>query len=236
MPGLGCTAFLQGVSGHEARILVAYSFMMDVERDGLVRPDELLQALHALPMKSPTGVTHRPGFKVPAFRAPGLPDAAVNASKRHLAWQQTSQHPYAPGTTHPHDWDRQFLPPPEARTAYDEAGRPLVPPGFRVQDTLVRLEMPQDDDEPECAGRCKMSLLVMLPMRSAGAGAFTPAPFCDFSADRTLTLLWVCKPGCRTNSGFAGSTIHDPWPAWHCSSCWISHPLPTCEFCQALWC
>ncbi len=45
----------QGIGSYEARVLVAYVFMMDVERDGFVRPDELLQALRVIPMKSPTG-------------------------------------------------------------------------------------------------------------------------------------------------------------------------------------
>ena len=67
-------------------MLVAYTFMRDLSHDGLVRPDELLQHLQAIPLKSPlgenifeefilkdlvedsrttpctAGVTHRPGF------------------------------------------------------------------------------------------------------------------------------------------------------------------------------
>ncbi len=46
--------------------------MMDVERDGLVRPDELLQALRALPMKSPTGPR---AHTTPATRRAGLSSA-----------------------------------------------------------------------------------------------------------------------------------------------------------------
>ena len=43
----------QNIKGYELRILVAFVFMMDIEKDGLVRPDEMLQLLHAIPMKSP---------------------------------------------------------------------------------------------------------------------------------------------------------------------------------------
>ena len=45
----------QGVSGYELRILVAYTFMRDIAKDGLVRPDELLQHLQAIPLRSPNG-------------------------------------------------------------------------------------------------------------------------------------------------------------------------------------
>jgi hypothetical protein len=45
----------QGVSGYELRILVAYAFMRDISKDGLVRPDELLQHLQAIPMRGPSG-------------------------------------------------------------------------------------------------------------------------------------------------------------------------------------
>ncbi len=46
---------MQGIAGYELRIMVAYVFMMDVEKDGLVRPDELLQLLHAILLESPSG-------------------------------------------------------------------------------------------------------------------------------------------------------------------------------------
>ena len=48
-------SLFQGVPAYELRCLVAYCFMMDIEKNGLVRPDELLQHLHAIPLKSPTG-------------------------------------------------------------------------------------------------------------------------------------------------------------------------------------
>ncbi len=31
-----------------------------------VRPDEMLQLLHAIPLVGPTGVQHRPGFRLPS--------------------------------------------------------------------------------------------------------------------------------------------------------------------------
>ena len=34
---------------------MAYTFMRDIAKDGLVRPDELLQHLQAIPLRSPTG-------------------------------------------------------------------------------------------------------------------------------------------------------------------------------------
>jgi hypothetical protein len=83
--------------------------MMDVERDGLVRPDELLQALRALPMKSPTGVTHRTGFKVPPSPLGATSPSASQASKRQLAWQQGQA---GPGAQHQPQWQQGAGTPP----------------------------------------------------------------------------------------------------------------------------
>lgn len=94
-----CTASLtphppQGVGPYEVRVLVAYCFMMDVERDGLVRPDELLLTLHALPLRTPAGVVHKPGFGLhPARRGSPLLDSLGSAggAKRQLAWAAQGQ-------------------------------------------------------------------------------------------------------------------------------------------------
>ncbi|GIL82053.1 hypothetical protein Vretifemale_10957 [Volvox reticuliferus] len=52
---------------YDLRLLVAFCFTADLEKDGLVRPDELLQHLRAIPMQAPNGVTHLPGFRVPSL-------------------------------------------------------------------------------------------------------------------------------------------------------------------------
>ena len=43
--------------GAELRVLIGYVLVVDVEKDGLVRPDELLQLLHAIPMAHPNGAS-----------------------------------------------------------------------------------------------------------------------------------------------------------------------------------
>lgn len=90
-------ALFSGIGAYEARVLVAFAYMMDVEKDGLVRPDDLLQALRAIPLRSPTGVLYKPGFKVPPPR-PGTPgaraaglDLGATNPKARLAWQPSSQ-------------------------------------------------------------------------------------------------------------------------------------------------
>ncbi|KAG2427358.1 hypothetical protein HXX76_012552 [Chlamydomonas incerta] len=68
---------------YDLRLLVAHCFTADLEKDGLVRPDELLQHLRAIPLKSPSGITHRPGFRVPAVGAgrSGLMDSISTANR-----------------------------------------------------------------------------------------------------------------------------------------------------------
>lgn len=44
----GCPIPSQGVNGYELRVLVAYIFMRDTNKDGMVRPDELLQVRHGM--------------------------------------------------------------------------------------------------------------------------------------------------------------------------------------------
>ncbi|GLC39247.1 hypothetical protein PLESTB_001651900 [Pleodorina starrii] len=51
---------------YDVRLLVAHCFTADTEKDGLVRPDELLQHLRAIPLEAPNGIKHRPGFRVPS--------------------------------------------------------------------------------------------------------------------------------------------------------------------------
>ncbi|GIL68702.1 hypothetical protein Vafri_21956 [Volvox africanus] len=71
---------------YDLRLLVAFCFTADLEKDGLVRPDELLQHLRAIPMQAPNGVTHLPGFRVPPLGAgrAGLMDSirSVNPNAR----------------------------------------------------------------------------------------------------------------------------------------------------------
>ena len=45
----------RNMPAYDLRLLVAHCFTADVEHDGLVRPDELLQHLHAITMQSPSG-------------------------------------------------------------------------------------------------------------------------------------------------------------------------------------
>ncbi|KAG2493237.1 hypothetical protein HYH03_008653 [Edaphochlamys debaryana] len=68
---------------YDLRLLVAHCFTADMEKDGMVRPDELLQHLRAIPLKAPNGITHRTGFRLPtaAGGRSGLMDSIPMANR-----------------------------------------------------------------------------------------------------------------------------------------------------------
>ncbi|KAF5834021.1 hypothetical protein DUNSADRAFT_9459 [Dunaliella salina] len=86
----------EGIPAVELRLLVAYVDFMDVDKDGLVRPDELLQFLHAIPMADPNGVTYQPGFPaIPSTTHPQVGPSGTNQypTTRKLAWQPAAPEP-----------------------------------------------------------------------------------------------------------------------------------------------
>lgn len=56
-------AMFPGLKARQLRLLISYLCMMDVEKDGWVRPDEVLQLLRTIPLRAPHGLVYQLGFR-----------------------------------------------------------------------------------------------------------------------------------------------------------------------------
>ncbi|GAX77102.1 hypothetical protein CEUSTIGMA_g4548.t1 [Chlamydomonas eustigma] len=180
-----------GVSGYELRILVAYVFMQDIRKDGLVRPDEVLQYLQAIPMRSPTRIMHYPGFPMKAspHSMQGGSDTlsrTLSGSSRQIEWTLPQQKgssggspfynaagnmsggAYGNNSTFGESTFNSQLPDPRFSVATQDAGRPQTSPPQNMYATSYTQPYNYPQHSPQALPGSAMPITSQQPMMHPG--------------------------------------------------------------------